>query len=126
MQGKTVTVMEDGMAFADLHGKEVVVRLVDFEALQNINKTLDDMGVGECKIGGLFGKILKRAQLQITDDDLSYEYVGVLVGDGRRVEEEVTVLWQKKKFKVWVLEDAGVWVPDFLCRDSDNSDGGSS
>lgn len=65
-------------------------------------------------VGGVFGKVVHGANRAESDRDLSFEYVGVLVGDGKRVSEEVTLLWKDQKFKVWVMEELGEWIPDFI------------
>ncbi|KAJ0713828.1 hypothetical protein HanPI659440_Chr13g0482811 [Helianthus annuus] len=65
-------------------------------------------------VGGLFGKVVHKANRSVADPDLSFEYVGVLVGDGKRVSEEVVMNWKDRKFRVWVMEELGEWLPDFL------------
>ncbi|MFS7913228.1 hypothetical protein Hanom_Chr02g00139361 [Helianthus anomalus] len=40
--------------------------------------------------------------------------VGVMVGEGRTINDEVTLLWEDKKFKVLVEEETSIWTPDFL------------
>ncbi|KAI3805170.1 hypothetical protein L1987_27287 [Smallanthus sonchifolius] len=49
-----------------------------------------------------------------SDVDLSYEYLGILVGDGKRVSDEITVQWKNRKFRVWVTEDSEDWFPEFM------------
>ena len=71
------------------------------------NTTLD-------MIGERFGKVIHKAKVQKDSGDLSYEYVGVLVGDGRRIMDEVILQWRRKRFRVWVMEEIGDWIPDFL------------
>ncbi|KAJ0453916.1 hypothetical protein HanIR_Chr15g0734441 [Helianthus annuus] len=75
--------------------------------LQLINNEVIDA------VGGVFGKIVHRVKRPDDDGDLSFEYIGVLVGDGKRICEEVTLVWRERKFKVWVLEESGEWVLEF-------------
>ncbi|KAF5769642.1 hypothetical protein HanRHA438_Chr14g0661361 [Helianthus annuus] len=64
-------------------------------------------------VGGLFGRIVHKATRSENDVDLSYEYVGVLVGDGKRISEEIMLNWKDRKFRVWVSEDSDDWEPEF-------------
>ncbi|KAK9069568.1 hypothetical protein SSX86_011472 [Deinandra increscens subsp. villosa] len=65
-------------------------------------------------IGGMFGRIVHKASRSDLDVDLSFEYLGVLLGDGKRVAEEIMLNWKERKFRVWVTEDNEDWVPEFL------------
>ncbi|PWA63812.1 RNA-directed DNA polymerase, eukaryota, Reverse transcriptase zinc-binding domain protein [Artemisia annua] len=71
------------------------------------NKVLND-------VGGLFGSIIKEANHTSDDADVSFHYVGILVDHVRVVQDEVSLTWQDKRFKVWVMEDFREWLPDFL------------
>ncbi|KAF5804385.1 hypothetical protein HanRHA438_Chr05g0205911 [Helianthus annuus] len=61
-----------------------------------------------------FGVIVQPAQLSIDDGDLSFAGVGVLVGDGKVINESVSLVWKNRKFKVWIVEDNDVWIPDCM------------
>ncbi|KAI3756153.1 hypothetical protein L1987_55969 [Smallanthus sonchifolius] len=169
-------------AFQGLHGKALVARMTDLEALKSIFLIMDDLSTGSCKvqyIGGLsvlvsfednnvatvvcktaremggrfssvdlwegqvfcyerlawlkimgiplhlisgevfeavgnaFGKVVHRPSRSDDDSDLSYDYIGVLVGEGNRIDEEVTLTWRNRKFHIWVSEESGGWVPEF-------------
>ncbi|KAJ0575090.1 putative RNA-directed DNA polymerase [Helianthus annuus] len=65
-------------------------------------------------IGGKFGKVIKGGQHGIWDSDLSYDYVGVLVSEGKRIQEEVIIQWKGRRYRVWVEEQIGDWEQDFL------------
>ncbi|MFS8018912.1 hypothetical protein Hanom_Chr15g01397671 [Helianthus anomalus] len=52
--------------------------------------------------------------------DLSFEYVGVLIGNDKRVAEEVIIQWQGNHFPVWVMEDVDDRLPEFLKGRNDN------
>ncbi|KAL9996164.1 hypothetical protein Hdeb2414_s0735g00941091 [Helianthus debilis subsp. tardiflorus] len=64
-------------------------------------------------VGGMIGKVMHKANRSESDRDLSFEYVGVLVEDGKRISEEIMLVWRNRKFRVWIVEEAGDWVPDF-------------
>ncbi|KAI3820708.1 hypothetical protein L1987_08256 [Smallanthus sonchifolius] len=68
-------------------------------------------------VGRLFGTIVQNANVLEEEGDLSSEFIGVLIGNGRRVSEEVSIQWQGKRFQVWVREEEGAWVPEFLSGD---------
>ncbi|KAJ0948257.1 hypothetical protein HanRHA438_Chr01g0025091 [Helianthus annuus] len=68
------------------------------------------------RIGSLFGNVVHKANVKQLDNDLSYEYVAVLVGEARRIMEEVVIQWRRRKFRVWVMEEIADWMPDFLFR----------
>ncbi|MFS7951770.1 hypothetical protein Hanom_Chr07g00599041 [Helianthus anomalus] len=55
-----------------------------------------------------YGIVGQPPQVSENDSDLSMVCVGVLVGDGKRITEDVSLIWQDKTFRVWVLEDLGI------------------
>ncbi|KAM0041066.1 hypothetical protein Hdeb2414_s0011g00361891 [Helianthus debilis subsp. tardiflorus] len=61
-----------------------------------------------------YGTVAKPPQILDDDCDLSMVSVGVLVGEGKRISEEVVLRWQDKKYRVWVSENLGDWLPDCL------------
>ncbi|MFS8013411.1 hypothetical protein Hanom_Chr14g01332641 [Helianthus anomalus] len=69
------------------------------------------------RIGERFGKVVKGGMHEASDADLSYDYVGVLVLEGKRIQEEVVLQWKGRKYRAWVAEEIGDWVPDFLSMD---------
>ncbi|KAJ0806557.1 hypothetical protein HanPI659440_Chr02g0090741 [Helianthus annuus] len=79
---------------------------------------LDDSVID--KVAESFGKIMHRPPRSVEDADLSSEFIGVLVGEGKRITEEVTISWRDRKFKVWVDEESGDWVPEFIEVNQDN------
>ncbi|KAF5782462.1 hypothetical protein HanXRQr2_Chr11g0496151 [Helianthus annuus] len=167
--GKTVAVDDHVNALSGLHGRALVARMIDLDALKSIYILLNDLCPGKGKvqyIGGLsvlitfddnkmatvvrdvtrevlgrfssvdlwegqifgferlawikivgvpfhllssqvinaigssVGKVVHTPNKSDDDDDLSYDYIGVLVGDGKRIDEEITVAWSDKKFNV--------------------------
>ncbi|KAM0050099.1 hypothetical protein Hdeb2414_s0008g00293701 [Helianthus debilis subsp. tardiflorus] len=64
-----------------------------------------------------FGKIVQGGLHDDRDSDLSFDYVGVLVAEGKRIQEEVVLQWKGRRFRVWVEEEVGDWVPDLLTKE---------
>ncbi|MFS7922241.1 hypothetical protein Hanom_Chr03g00246781 [Helianthus anomalus] len=189
---------DDINAFCDLHGKALVMRLVNLDALRLVNKTLNNMILGggriqyigglmilvTCfdkataenvrleaismphifssmtlwtgqsfcyerlvwikvqgiplhllnnevvdRIGSMFGTVVHKANIGSADGDLSFEYIGILVGDGKRINQEVLLRWKGRKYQVWVVEEIGDWSPEFWSKSNtsqDNSGQGKS
>ncbi|KAJ0600726.1 hypothetical protein HanIR_Chr03g0120451 [Helianthus annuus] len=69
-------------------------------------------------IGEKFGKIIQGGKHGVWDSDLSYDYVGVLVSEGKRIQEEVVIQWKGRRYRVWVEEHIGDWEPEFLSKNS--------
>ncbi|KAM0063364.1 hypothetical protein Hdeb2414_s0003g00090061 [Helianthus debilis subsp. tardiflorus] len=184
--------VEDGtVAYQQSHGRALIFRMLDLDALKRINPILKDLGAKEFKVqflGGLsvmvtlknkeeaekvlmaakeevgrfssicvwegqslayerlawlkikglplhlmrreaidrvgevFRKIILRPPRSEDDSDLSYDYIGVLVGECRKIDEEITVIWRERRFKVWVEEEAGDWVPKIFYDNSKEDD----
>ncbi|KAK9050787.1 hypothetical protein SSX86_030244 [Deinandra increscens subsp. villosa] len=64
-------------------------------------------------VGGMFGRVVYKASKLESDPDLSFDYVGILVGDGKKLSEEVILEWKSRKFRVWINEELGDWIPEF-------------
>ncbi|KAJ0788280.1 hypothetical protein HanPI659440_Chr05g0189831 [Helianthus annuus] len=79
------------------------------------NKVIDD-------VGSLFGKVVKGARVDRAGLDISFQFIGVLVNHGSRVQEEAFVRWRGKNFKVWVSEDTNDWLEEFIGEPVDVSD----
>ncbi|KAK9067565.1 hypothetical protein SSX86_011676 [Deinandra increscens subsp. villosa] len=181
--GKKIDVDNHVHAFSSMHGKALVVKMVDLQGLKNIKVILSELCQGTGKVqylggldvfvsfedseaaeivleaaklrvntfssvtiwsgqplaferiawlkvkgiplhlhtnnvvdvvGNLFGKVVHNASKGEYDHDLSYDIIGVLAGDGKRIDEEVTLNWNGRKFRVWVAEEFGEWIPDFV------------
>ncbi|MFS7911350.1 hypothetical protein Hanom_Chr02g00117071 [Helianthus anomalus] len=65
-------------------------------------------------VGRLSGKVVHAPSLTCEDKDLTFDLIGVLVRDDDRICDSVTLKWKDKKFKVWVDEELGDWVPDCI------------
>ena len=63
------------------------------------------------RVGSEFGKVVHRAKRSDEDGNLSYDYVGVLMGDGKRVAEEVLLQRWGRRFRAWVTQEKDDWVP---------------
>ncbi|KAJ0607904.1 hypothetical protein HanPSC8_Chr03g0105471 [Helianthus annuus] len=68
------------------------------------------------KIGDEYGKTLYVPKDVREDPDLSINRVVVLAGNDTRVKEFWWLKWKDKSFRVWVMEEDDVWVPDCLSR----------
>ncbi|KAF5774188.1 hypothetical protein HanXRQr2_Chr13g0597451 [Helianthus annuus] len=58
-------------------------------------------------VGRLFGKVVHASSLSTDSSDLTHDLVGVLVGDGGRISDSVTLMWKDRKFVVWVYKESG-------------------
>ncbi|KAJ0902776.1 putative RNA recognition motif domain, nucleotide-binding alpha-beta plait domain superfamily [Helianthus annuus] len=74
------------------------------------NKVFDD-------VAGMFGKVIEKSQLSLEDNDLSVNFMGILVDHGNRISDSVTVKWKNKRYKIWILEERDEWVPDCLSEE---------
>ncbi|KAM0026259.1 hypothetical protein Hdeb2414_s0020g00556051 [Helianthus debilis subsp. tardiflorus] len=70
-------------------------------------------------IASRFGKVIHGSNRSVADSDLSVNCVGVLVGEGARINEQVDLRWDNKSYRVWVEEEVTGWVPD--CLDVDDT-----
>ncbi|MFS7934270.1 hypothetical protein Hanom_Chr05g00389561 [Helianthus anomalus] len=59
-----------------------------------------------------FGKIVHGSQLEADDGNLSVSWIGLLVGEGERIHNQVTLKWKDKLFRVWIEEECSDWVPE--------------
>ncbi|KAF5803643.1 hypothetical protein HanXRQr2_Chr06g0273841 [Helianthus annuus] len=81
-------------------------------------------------VAGQFGSVVHPAQLDTSDVNSSVVCVGILVREGKKIEDSVTLKWKNIRFKVWVVEECGDWDVDSLrwvpVRVEDKPDGISS
>ncbi|KAF5804586.1 putative RNA-binding domain superfamily [Helianthus annuus] len=73
-------------------------------------------------IVGRFGKVLHGSQRSSEDCDLSVNCLGILLGDGVRIADHITLKWKDKLLKVWVEEEMADWIPDCLREEESSSD----
>ncbi|KAJ0865688.1 hypothetical protein HanRHA438_Chr12g0543231 [Helianthus annuus] len=79
------------------------------------NETFDS--VGRC-----FGKVIHASQRLPEDNLVSSDCVGVLTDSVKRIEEVVTMVEEGKRFRVWVEEERGEWIPDSIENQESFSD----
>ncbi|KAJ0534112.1 hypothetical protein HanIR_Chr09g0416091 [Helianthus annuus] len=65
-------------------------------------------------VSQLFGKVLHIPKSFEEDQNLSLVRVGVLAGEGPRIEAVVSLRWSNRCFRVRVEEELDVWNPDCL------------
>ncbi|MFS7982721.1 hypothetical protein Hanom_Chr10g00966121 [Helianthus anomalus] len=65
-------------------------------------------------IGSRYGKVVFSSQFSVSDGDLSFDRMGILIGSGNRINGSLSLRWQDKKYQVWVIEENNHWLPDFL------------
>ncbi|KAF5806578.1 hypothetical protein HanXRQr2_Chr05g0223071 [Helianthus annuus] len=49
-----------------------------------------------------------------SNGDLSFDRLGILLDIGNRINGVLSLSWQDKRYKVWVVEENDQWIPDFL------------
>ncbi|PWA60122.1 RNA-directed DNA polymerase, eukaryota [Artemisia annua] len=64
------------------------------------------------EVASQFGKIVHPSQLNLEDGDISVGLVGILVGDGKKINESVNLRWTNKVFKTWITEEVVNWEPE--------------
>ncbi|KAJ0565796.1 putative RNA recognition motif domain, nucleotide-binding alpha-beta plait domain superfamily [Helianthus annuus] len=72
-------------------------------------------------VGRVFGKIIHASQREAKDNILTSDCVCVLTDTVKRIEEEVVIFEKGKRFRIWIEEERGAWIPDSV----DNQDVGS-
>ncbi|KAI3704338.1 hypothetical protein L1987_74556 [Smallanthus sonchifolius] len=107
-EGKFVTVSDEVMAFSDLHGKAIMARLKDLDALHRIRETLADMDIGVYKVQYMGGLMVL---ISFTDE----------ISEVGFKEEAMKRLDAFDMVRVWVLEEAGERFPDLLDQFSDET-----
>ncbi|KAJ0487510.1 putative RNA recognition motif domain, nucleotide-binding alpha-beta plait domain superfamily [Helianthus annuus] len=63
-------------------------------------------------VGRVFGKVIHASQRQSEDNILTYDCVYVLTDTVKRIEEVVVIIEKGKRFRIWVEEERGDWLPD--------------
>ncbi|KAK1428158.1 hypothetical protein QVD17_16986 [Tagetes erecta] len=65
-------------------------------------------------IAGHCGRIIKSSNADLYDVNLSVKPMVILVNSAQKVSKEVSILWNKKMFKCWIIETESHWKPEFL------------
>ncbi|KAJ0914279.1 putative RNA recognition motif domain, nucleotide-binding alpha-beta plait domain superfamily [Helianthus annuus] len=68
-------------------------------------------------IGQKYGRIAQGSQLSESDDDLTYDRIGILTDSGNKISGIINLRRQDKVYRVWVVEESDPWIPDFLNKD---------
>ncbi|KAJ0737888.1 hypothetical protein HanOQP8_Chr06g0220511 [Helianthus annuus] len=70
-----------------------------------------------------FGKIVHGSQMEAEDDNFSASWIGLLVGEGDRIHDHVTLKWRDKQFRVWIEENIVDWTPDSVGKVDEMDEG---
>ncbi|MFS7923077.1 hypothetical protein Hanom_Chr03g00256561 [Helianthus anomalus] len=116
---RTIKISEDVKAFHFLYGRALIGRTIDLSILTKMDRNLLEVGFGGMEIhyvgvGFSFEPRIQPAHFSIDDGDLSSTCVGVLVGNGKVINESVSITWKDRRFKVWIVEVNDIWVPECM------------
>ncbi|KAJ0907015.1 hypothetical protein HanRHA438_Chr07g0293871 [Helianthus annuus] len=95
------------------NGQDTVFCRLVWLIVRGIPLVLWDRGVIN-SIGERFGRIVQPSEASPRDGCLAYDKIAVVVDHGRKINEEVTLGWRDRRFKVWVHEEEGEWSPSFV------------
>lgn len=65
-------------------------------------------------IASRFGSVVSPSIACWDDCNMGYDYMGILINSGKRLEENLVLRWKSKSFRVWVSETECSWLPEFL------------
>ncbi|KAJ0828294.1 hypothetical protein HanRHA438_Chr17g0835591 [Helianthus annuus] len=63
-----------------------------------------------------FGEVVSPSGAMTKESNLSFEIVGILVNSGKKVIDEMSIIWNGVEHRVWISEVMRDWVPDFFLR----------
>ncbi|KAF5769705.1 hypothetical protein HanXRQr2_Chr14g0651361 [Helianthus annuus] len=72
------------------------------------------------EIGSRYGKVIQPSQFIETVGDLIIGRLGILLDSGNKINGVLSLSWQDKKYKVWVVEENDQWIPAFLDVDEES------
>ncbi|KAM0006120.1 putative RNA recognition motif domain, nucleotide-binding alpha-beta plait domain superfamily [Helianthus debilis subsp. tardiflorus] len=84
------------LAWVKIQG--VPIQLADNDVLNNIAEH--------------FGKVVHGSKMEAEDENLSVSWIGLLVGEGGRIREHVTLKCKNKSYRVWIEEEITDLTPD--------------
>ncbi|KAJ0809398.1 putative RNA recognition motif domain, nucleotide-binding alpha-beta plait domain superfamily [Helianthus annuus] len=84
------------LAWVKIQG--VPIHLADNDVLNNIAEH--------------YGKVVHGSQMEAKDENLSVSWIGLLVGEGGRIQECLSLKCKNKLFRVWLEEEITDWTPD--------------
>ncbi|KAK9074113.1 hypothetical protein SSX86_006710 [Deinandra increscens subsp. villosa] len=70
-------------------------------------------------IGSFFGMVVRKPAVDCLELDASFQYIGVVVGQGARIQSDMFLKWRGKTFKIWVEEDEKEWLSSFIAQNDD-------
>lgn len=91
----------------DWHGQSLSFQRITWLRVIGVPLHLSDEVVYKL-LGGSIGKVIHKSQVSWNNGDLSIDCIGVLVGEGKRIAEEIKLKWRNKSFRVWVTEEIGL------------------
>lgn len=65
-------------------------------------------------IGNHVGKVIQGSQVSWEEANWSQDCIGILVGEGCQIKDEINLLWRDKSYRLWIIEEPGEWLPDCL------------
>ncbi|KAJ0826351.1 putative RNA recognition motif domain, nucleotide-binding alpha-beta plait domain superfamily [Helianthus annuus] len=68
------------------------------------------------EIAGRYGRVISGSTADTWDLNLAMDVVGVLVHQGKKIEEKIGITWKGQKFDVWVSEINESWAPSFISK----------
>ncbi|XP_022032259.1 uncharacterized protein LOC110933337 [Helianthus annuus] len=95
------------MAWLNIHG--VPLHLAS-------NETYDS-------VGRVFGKVIHASQRQAEDNILTVDCVCMLTDTVKRIEEEIVIVEKGRRFRIWIEEERGAWIPDSVDNQEVGSEG---
>ncbi|MFS7944996.1 hypothetical protein Hanom_Chr06g00518741 [Helianthus anomalus] len=68
------------------------------------------------EIAGRYGRVIGGSTADTWDQNLAMDIVGVLVHQGKKVEEKIGITWKGQRFDVWISEIDDSWAPSFISK----------
>ncbi|KAK1416713.1 hypothetical protein QVD17_25829 [Tagetes erecta] len=66
------------------------------------------------QIGGSLGRVVQGSQITKDDEVLSSDLIGIIVSHVNRINTSLYMHWRNLVLQVWVEEETGDWLPDYL------------
>ncbi|MFS7911757.1 hypothetical protein Hanom_Chr02g00121881 [Helianthus anomalus] len=78
------------------------------------------------EIAGRYGRVIGGSTADTWDLNLAMDCVGVLVYQGKKVEDKIGITWKGRIFDVWISEIDESWSPSFITKANENLSPGIS
>ncbi|PWA92842.1 RNA-directed DNA polymerase, eukaryota, Reverse transcriptase zinc-binding domain protein [Artemisia annua] len=125
---KSINVPDNVVAFYEIRGRALIGRARNLKTLTCLKQLCEENRVGGFNIvyvGGLSlllnfkdkadaVEMMLNKELSLDDGDISVGLVGILVGDGKIINDSVDLKWTNKVFKTWITEEKGNWEPECI------------